>query len=156
MFLEFRTISNTCRIYTKVMAKSEDFKIRLFRADDGDETARLVTFINCCYLCPSGWTEVAKYGREGRINTEQLIRDASEQSVFVAEDSNEQIAGCIKTGLVEASFVAKFPKPTGYFGLLAVRPDLQSRGLGTRLVRMSERYCLEKGADEMVCIARSC
>lgn len=130
----------------------ESLVIRLFRADDKGETARLVSFVNSCYSLPGHWTDVSRFHNGSRISTEELLRDASEMSVFVAEDSNRNIVACIKTGLVNSSVVAKFSKPTGYFGLLAVHPDLQGRGLGSRLVRMSERYCSDKGAVEMVCL----
>lgn len=126
--------------------------IRLFCASNKGETARLVSFINRCYSVPGHWTNVFRFHRGDRISRDELLRDASNMVLFVAEDNSQNIVGCIRTGLVNSCIVTKFSEPTGYSGLLAVHPDLQGKGLGSRLLRMSERYCLEKGAVEMVCI----
>lgn len=130
----------------------ENLTIRLFRADDEDETARLVSLINLCYTLPGHWTGVSRFHQGPRIDRKELLRDASKMTVFVAEDRSQNIVACVKTGLVDSCVVAKFSKPTGYCGLLAVHPELQSKGLGSRLLRMCERYCLDKGAVEMVCL----
>jgi ribosomal protein S18 acetylase RimI-like enzyme len=37
----------------------------------------------------------------------------------------------------------------GYFGMLAVLPEMQKHGLGKRLVRIAEAMCEAAGCDEM-------
>lgn len=52
-------------------------------------------------------------------------------------------------GLAAAVLVEPAPEGGGYLGMLSVAPEMQGRGLGTRLVRIAEALCEAAGHATM-------
>lgn len=71
-----------------------------------------------------------------RTNAAEIAR-MMETGTFVVLDAPEGLAAAV---YVEAS---------GYFGMLAVRPELQGQGLGKRMVKVAEAMCEAAGAQTM-------
>jgi GNAT superfamily N-acetyltransferase len=112
------------------MAKA--FCIRL--AESGDVPA-LVALVNSAYRGNSsrkGWTTEADLlggQRVDRAMIRRAIRGAGRR-VLVLERAGECV-GCV---------ALERHRGHGYIGLLTVRPDLQARGLGKRLLSAAERW----------------
>src|SRR5215470_4474535 len=77
----------------------------------------------------------------GDRTSSQNVRElmAAGHTFFVAEQDN-RILGAI--------FV-RITGKTGYFGMLAVDPDLQRSGIGRALREHAEQFCKECGCTEM-------
>lgn len=115
-----------------------------------EEVANLV---NTCYRSKRNWTNESMLVSGGsRTTPPRLLRDAQCHEIYVARKGNE-IVGCVKTGKVESTVVAKLPYPAGYVGLLAVDAEHQSKGIGTTLVRFAEKRCSDLGLDVIVSLA---
>ena len=69
--------------------------------------------------------------------------------------STVEIAKLVESGTflvledVQGPAAAVYVDPTGYFGMLSVREDVQGMGLGTRLVRVAEAVCEAMGATSV-------
>ncbi len=68
------------------------------------------------------------------------VADHLQKGTFLLAESDGGLAGCVYTELRGES---------GYFGLLAVAPAQQGRGLGTLLVTEAEDLCREAGCTAM-------
>ncbi|HTR55865.1 MAG TPA: GNAT family N-acetyltransferase [Kofleriaceae bacterium] len=79
------------------------------------------------------------------------------EAFFVDGDrtSAVELVGMMETGTfvvleqVGSLAAAVYVESRGYFGMLAVRPELQGAGLGRRLVGIAEGLCDAAGAREM-------
>jgi len=99
------------------------------RASLGDAAA-LADLINHAYA-------IEEFFVDGdRTNAGELAR-MMETGTFIVLDQPSALAAAV---YVEAR---------GYFGMLAVRPELQGAGLGRRLVGIAEGLCEATGAREM-------
>lgn len=104
-----------------------------FHARFGDfaDTPALVMLINVAFL-PE---QVAIEGR--RINSEKLHSFFADGKFLVLEDA-DSLAGCV---------YAEVRGQRGYIGLLALRPELQGRGLGRLLMNRAENYLAAAGCE---------
>jgi predicted N-acetyltransferase YhbS len=68
------------------------------------------------------------------------VADHLQKGAFLLAESDGALAGCVYTEL---------RRERGYFGLLAVAPGQQGRGLGTLLVTEAEDLCREAGCSVM-------
>ncbi len=94
-----------------------------------------------------GWTHEADLLGGQRTDAETLaaIIDDPEQTLIVAEAEDGALHGCVlcaDEGEHEGKRVA-------YLGMLTVRPDLQSAGLGRRLIAAAEEHARSFGAELM-------
>lgn len=88
---------------------------------------------------------------------ELINRAYAIEHVFVEGDRTHaaEIARMMEGGtfvvLEEAGGLAAavYVEPAGYFGMLSVRPELQGRGLGRRLVSIAEAMCQAAGARQV-------
>jgi GNAT superfamily N-acetyltransferase len=111
--------------YAIVVQPDLAISVRLATAADASQLAALV---NRAY-------EVEAFFVEGdRTSAAEVAELAARGSFVVLEQGG---------GLAAAVYV----EPTGYFGMLAVQPELQGHGLGRRLVRIAEAMCEAAGAS---------
>lgn len=95
------------------------------------DTDALVALINVAF-------QPEQVAIEGdRINAEKLQPFFGNGKFLVLEDG-EGLAGCVYTEVRRAR---------GYIGLLALRPNLQGRGLGARLMSLAEAYLAAAGCE---------
>jgi ribosomal protein S18 acetylase RimI-like enzyme len=86
--------------------------------------------------------EVEREFRQGERTSAAEIAKLLERDVFfvaVAEDSG-RLAGAVHTSVDGA---------TGYFGMLAVDPELQRGGVGRALLSAAEEHCRKAGCTKM-------
>ena len=103
---------------------------RLRFADQADLRA-LVPLINVAFLPEQAAVE------GDRINAEKLQPFLAQGRFLVLEDG-QGLAGCV---------YAEVRGERGYIGLLAVRPELQGRGLGRLLMAHAEAYLSGAGCE---------
>lgn len=109
-----------------------------YKIADTENIASLVTVINESFRGASsklGWTSEADLLDGVRID-EASLRTLIEapDDVILTACIDEEIVGCIHIHI---------ENETVYFGLFAVRPKLQGRGIGKRLLREAERVCAQ-------------
>jgi ribosomal protein S18 acetylase RimI-like enzyme len=117
------------------------------RATDADIEA-LAALVNSCYRgedSRSGWTTEADFLDGQRTDAAMLRAELAERPgalMLVMRDAPAPEP--IGTVWLE-------PRAGGtwYLGMLSVRPDMQARQLGRRLLAEGERYARERGATRM-------
>lgn len=107
------------------------------RAAQIGEVAALVTLINEAYL-------VERHFVSGPRTTEDSVRPMVARQEFIVLDATVDGA----THLL-ASARLQLTGDAGHLGLISVRPDLQGRGLGRRIIAVAESLALAAGADRM-------
>ncbi|MFZ3216743.1 MAG: GNAT family N-acetyltransferase [Candidatus Acidiferrales bacterium] len=107
-------------------------QIRLAAPRDTDAIVRLVN--DAFRLAESFFVE------GDRINAEKL-RPMMDRGAFLLAEDGKRIAACVYVELRAAG--------RAYFGLLAVDPARQRRGLGRRLVQEAENYARRAGCGTM-------
>ncbi len=109
--------------------------------------ARMISeLVNSAYRGESskaGWTTEAHLLGGNRIDTELVREMISEPGVRIELLFGEQNA---LLGCVYLRFANRMPC---YLGLLTVRPDIQSKGLGKELLLHSEKVAREKKYSEI-------
>ena len=108
-----------------------ELKIRVAQLSDVDEIVRV---INCAFRAAESF-----FVEGDRISAETLAAMMSRGSFLLAED-DAGLAGCVYVEL---------RGPRAYFGLLAVDPARQRRGLGRRLAQEAENFGREAGCGVM-------
>lgn len=78
---------------------------------------------------------------EGERTDEKQLREMMQKGQF--------LLGCDDAGQLVASVYVEVRGARGYFGMLAVHPEHQKNGLGTKMVGAAEEYCRGKGCDAM-------
>lgn len=106
-----------------------DYRVRFGERADTDA---LVALINIAFV-PE---QIAIEG--DRINAEK-IQIFFAKGKFVVLEDGQQIVGCVYADVRAAN--------RGYIGLLAVRPELQGRGLGRLLMSRAEEYLAGVGCE---------
>jgi len=102
------------------------------RATPGDAAA-LADLVNRAYAIEAFFVD------GDRTNAGELAR-MMETGTFVVLDQASR---------ADSLAAAVYVESRGYFGMLAVRPELQGAGLGRRLVGIAEGLCEAAGAREM-------
>jgi len=59
------------------------------------------------------------------------------------------LLGCDAAGQLVASVYVEVRGSRGYFGMLAVHPQQQKNGLGSKMVGAAEEYCRARGCGAM-------
>lgn len=110
-----------------------DHGVVQFRAASSSDLPALVALINSAFA-------IEKFLEGDRTNEAQL-RQMMETGQF--------LLGCDGSGKLVVGVYVEVRGKRGYFGMLAVDPQHQGNGLGTRMVRVAEEYCREKGCAAM-------
>jgi GNAT superfamily N-acetyltransferase len=103
---------------------------RTAQLDDAENIARLV---NAAFRPERFFIDA------DRTNPEK-VRALMQKGKFLLTEDAGALAGCVYVELRDER---------GYFGLLAVDPELQRSGLGSRLVAAAEEYCRAAGCHFM-------
>jgi ribosomal protein S18 acetylase RimI-like enzyme len=113
-----------------------------FRDAVADDGPTLLTLVRRAYRgdeSRGGWTTEADLLADERIDLPQLLTKitAPDSMVLVAEDkaTGEAVACCE---------LARREGGLAYFGMFAVRPDLQAAGIGRRMLAEAERIAGER------------
>lgn len=105
-------------------------QIRRGTPDDADGITRL---INDAFRSERFFID------EDRIHSEK-VRELLKQGEFLLAADGDELAGCI---------YVEVRGERGYFGLLAVTPDRQRSGVGSRLISLAEERCRAAGCKFM-------
>lgn len=104
---------------------------------------KLVEVITRAYRSTGGWTTEADLVEGGRTSPQLLQEDLTnpKAAIFVAEQ-REQVLGCAK--------VSQIGPGVCEFGLFAVEPNTQSRGVGKLLLAHAEHVAAEHFSAEIL------
>jgi GNAT superfamily N-acetyltransferase len=107
---------------------------RAFRRANASDAAAIVAVVNAANLGTDGapgWTHEAGLFEGPRIDVGEVLEHlAVPDSAFVLCVEGEEVVGCA---------YLKEIRSAAYMGLLAVRPLLQARGIGSALIAECER-----------------
>jgi N-acetylglutamate synthase-like GNAT family acetyltransferase len=109
-----------------------------FRSAELNDTETITALVNSAYRGDSskaGWTTEADLLGGQRTDTDKIREMISQDHIELVLESNE-IIGCV---------YLKEEKDALYFGMLTVRPTLQSRGTGKLLLNRVEEIAKEMG-----------
>ncbi len=110
--------------------KQEEFTIRL--ASRGDAPA-IISLVNTAFT-------VEDFLEGTRTDAERMAKTMDTGQFIVAENS---------AGQMVAAVYIEIKNSRGYFGMLAVAPSLQGRGLGRRMIEAAENHSRNLGCDSM-------
>lgn len=100
---------------------------------NGANIAEIVSVVNEAFQVEADF-------RSGeRTSTDEVMQMMRAGQFFVAIH-DQRIAGVV---------FARADGATGYFGMLAIRPELQRCGLGRMLIKAAEDYCRSHGCTRM-------
>jgi ribosomal protein S18 acetylase RimI-like enzyme len=97
-----------------------------------DDTDLLVPFINRAFA-PDNY-----FKRTERTSASQ-VADYLRKGFFLLLEDTAELLGLIYTELRQNN--------RGYIGMIAIDPDRQSSGIGTRLLQIGEEFCREQGSS---------
>ena len=115
---------------------SSPLRIRIADAADGP---RLIPVIKSAFA-------IEAFLEGTRTDNERLADTMSKGDVLVAEDSSDQLLGCVYT---------EVRGERGYMGMLAVDPAHQGTGLATRIVAAAEEHLRRLGCEAVDIIVLS-
>ena len=113
-----------------------------FRVATPDDAAPLQAFVKSAYrgdTSRQGWTTEADLVADDRINVDGIIAkiNTPDSAILIATDGDGENAGV----LVACCEVLKRSSDLAYFGMFAVDPLRQGRGLGRQVLAHAEEYC---------------
>jgi ribosomal protein S18 acetylase RimI-like enzyme len=131
-----------------------DAQTLTFREATPSDAGAVVDLIESAYRGPSsqeGWTTEAELLDGQRTDIDSVLTAINRDDVWLllAEAAGEELVGCCQ--------LERRSSHTAYFGSFAVRPGLQSNGLGRRLLAAAEehaRTAWEASVVEMTVIAQ--
>lgn len=120
------------------MDKSFHFTDSAIRFAQLSDVVHLEKLVNSAYRGNSsrkGWTTEADLLDGIRTNQEHLSLQISgnESTMLIYEDANQQPIACVYLENKDTSL---------YLGMLTVQPDLQSVGIGKKLLQAAEEYAI--------------
>ncbi|MFI6345647.1 GNAT family N-acetyltransferase [Streptomyces sp. NPDC050560] len=116
----------------------------VFRDAAAEDTAAVIDLVHAAYRgtgAPGGWTTEADI-LGGQRTDPQEIRD-------LLADTGGRLLLVERDGVLTACCRVEHRGTRGYFGLFAVRPDLQGGGVGRAVLAEAERIAAGWGAREM-------
>ena len=119
-------------VYIVMSASINNSNLRIRTAGLSDSAA-IISVVNAAFA-------VETFLGGTRTDEERLNKMMQKGTFFVAENS---------AGRVVASVYAELRGKRGYFGMLAVDPDLQGTGLGRLMTEAVEHYCRKHDCTDM-------
>lgn len=119
-----------------------DYTFSLLSRNDVALIDATVSLVNVCYRGEGSWTGESSIVKGTRITLPQLTADLCDAEVLVAlPSSGGPPIACVKTGRVRGTVCGPLSGtlPAAYCGMLAVRPGMQSAGLGRAMISEVER-----------------
>lgn len=107
-----------------------DVSVRVARPDDTDT---IVAIVNDAYRVE------AFFVAGDRVGVSEIERLIADREVLVAEDEHG-VVGCVHAAVANGR---------GYFGMLAVQPRTQGRGIGRTLIAAAESHAASHGCRFM-------
>jgi len=119
----------------------ESLKSVTFRIANHADLPNLVTLINSAYRGESskkGWTTEADLLGGQRVDLAMLQEIVSREHSFLimGDSGTSKPVACVH--------LLKKDEKTAYLGLLTISPELQAGGMGSELLKFSEKFCAEK------------
>lgn len=114
-----------------------------FREANSDDQKSLVSFINGAFrgdFSCQGWTTEQSLLDGQRLDGDMLNEIMNKPNMVILiffEPKEETLIGCVSLQYQQSS-------NSVYLGLLTVRPDRQARGHGKFILRISEKFIIEK------------
>lgn len=110
-----------------------------FRPATPADIPALVTLVTSAYrgdISRQGWTTEADLLDGQRIDAEVLLADIQRaRSIVIIAERGTALVACVHVADEHGA---------GYLGMFSVRPDLQSRGIGSRVMDEAERHAREQ------------
>ena len=110
-----------------------------FRHATAEDIAAVVDLVQSAYRgdrSRSGWTTEADLIEGQRIDAPMLLDVLERPRTIVLLAETDQLIGCCELSAEHESEIA-------YFGMFAVRPELQGTGLGDRILRKAEQTAID-------------
>ncbi|MFI5202698.1 MAG: GNAT family N-acetyltransferase [Candidatus Kapaibacterium sp.] len=102
-----------------------------------EDVSAIVALVNVAFNVETN----LKIFLEGVRTDEKNVTDLMQKGEFFLMEE--------KSGNILSSIYIEVRGERGYFGMLAVEPALQGRGLGRAMVEFAENYCRERGCTIM-------
>ena len=112
------------------MVQPSEIKIRVAT---GDDAPAMITLINEAFM-------VEDFLEGTRTDAERMVKSMGTGQFLVAEDPASKIV---------ATVYIELHGERGYFGMLAVDPSQQGKGLGRMMIDAAENHCRKLGCDYM-------
>jgi len=131
----FRELSVQARgeqLIVTTAASGRNTHLSVRRADANDRGG-VVELINSAFA-------IEKFLEGNRTNEDEVAQRMRKGEFLLGHD---------ESGTLVAVVYVELRGPRGYFGMLAVDPKRQGRGLGREMVAAAEAYCREKGCTAM-------
>ena len=112
---------------------SATISIRPVMVEDAQILHRI---INKAYRTNAGWTSEADFVADERISLHELTKlfaSYGDDLILVAHD-NDIVIGCIQAELWSQHPKYNLPEGSALLGLFAVDPQIQSKGVGRKLL----------------------
>lgn len=132
-FQELSVALGVGRQRVSVVAAGNDHSKLRVRVASVSDCGALASLINSAFA-------IEKF-LEGERTDEEQLRAMMQKGQF--------LLGCDDTGELVASVYVEVRGARGYFGMLAVHPQHQKNGLGTKMVGAAEEYCRGRGCGAM-------
>jgi len=119
-------------IYTQAIATEMTIQITIREASEAD-IPLLVSLVNRAF-------EIEKFfSGADRTDAEEMLRMMADGTYLVSEDEQGPL-GCV---------YVKINGAAGYFGMLAVDPQQQKRGMGAKLIAAAEDFARKRACSVM-------
>ena len=110
-----------------------------------NDVEELVTLVNSAYRgeeAKNGWTTEADLIEGIRIDTNSLLKLINKPgATFIKYETDGKIIGCVYLQKLENVL---------YLGMLTVDPNLQAKGIGKKLLRLSEAFATEEQLTHII------
>jgi ribosomal protein S18 acetylase RimI-like enzyme len=128
-------------------------RIRNYRPEDRSDLARCLDAMHDAMVPLDPWRRVVRLPSHGKLFVPQILKRTRENRGFIlVAEVNGEIAGVAvawQVGFSRAQRTTELPTRFGYLSDLSVLPKWRGRGIGTQLLRETERRFREDGCDQM-------
>ena len=107
-----------------------------FRKATTTDIGEILTLVNQAYRGDKGWTNESSFVKGDRVFKEEVVEYLSNpiNHLFVLEVNNK----------IEATICVEEQEKRAYIGFFAVNPNLQSQGIGKKMLEKAETFALKE------------